>query len=166
MGKTLIDFIVEPYLLLFIEYLDDPGICICNNYSNDVYHLSLINKEVHSFMARYNKISMIYPEKTIPKKYQRFFGRESYCKKHDIPPPLKSSHINMIFSSIRNIMRSKDDSQKPKIFGNLFLLKEFIHCKTVKETQALKQWILQHTPGLVYKDDCCDGLGFAIELLL
>lgn len=170
MNKTLIDLIVEPYLLLFIEYLEDPGLCLCNHYCNDIYHLSIVNKEIYSFMAKYKKLSVIYPKKHIPITLNRFFSRNSYCIKHDIISPLTPLHIDMISKSIQHITDQRNYPEK-KTFGMIeweidgkISSKEFIHCKTKKESSALKKWILQHTYYLVHLHDCCSGTGFEIDI--
>lgn len=150
------NLIVEPYLLLIIEYLDDPGRCSCNNYTNDVYSLSIVNKEVRCFMQRHNKIPFLYPEIIIIPEYQSYFNEKVYCTKHNY------FDIDTILKSLKNITSIQNNTKCIKRHGSY--CKEFIHCSTVSKAKEMKSWIMKNTQLVVNKEFCCSGLGFSISL--
>jgi hypothetical protein len=168
MTQTFIHLIKEPYLLLFLEYLHDPGRCLCNHYSNDIYHLSIVNKEVYQFMAKYKKLSKYSPEKRIESRYQKYFHKESYCLTHEIKSPLNLKHIDVVKSSIRNIINQNESHETfaAIIWENDFKMREYIHCETIEETEALKVWIQKNTKIFLSSHGCCSGRGFAITVIV
>ena len=123
-------------------------------------------------MAKYEKLPKYYPENThtvsIQPKFQKYFHKDSYCLIHEIKSPLISKHINLVKASIRNII-SLNESQKTIsaiIWENDFKMREYIHCETIEETEALKVWILKNTNIFLSQHVCCSGRGFAVTVIV
>ena len=166
MGKTLVDLIVEPFLLLFIEYLYDTGLCKCNNYKNDVYNLSIVNKEIYAFIKKYKKLSIMYPEKQIPITHKNFFYKTSYCTKHYMEP-LNQKHIDKVICAVTNLLNGKYGNKEIKpirIIERDIFFGEFIHCDTIEEARALRNWMASETRVGIYDTTCCSGRGFKVAL--
>lgn len=148
-GPHFLDLVTMPFLLLIAEYLGDEGLCKCNRYENNIYNLSITNKEIYNHLKKYNKLSLFYPEKKFPINYQNYFKINSYCSKHMI---ISNSEIDKVIVGIKNLERNKDD--------NL----EFIHCTSYPEVCLLKKWISKYTILEIKRGECCGGTGFPITL--
>jgi hypothetical protein len=146
---TFVDLIVEPYVLLFIEYLSDSGRCLCNNYRNDVYNLSIVNSEIRTFMLKHKVVPVLYKPIEIPTTLQDYFTEQEYCSKH------VGINIDDVLKIVRNISREQRNSFIPKI-------RVRNKGKSVIEATAIKSWIKNNTFLHVDNSVCCDGRGFFI----
>ena len=171
MPTQFLDLIKMPYLLLIIEYLDDNGLCKCNNFRNDILNLTSVNKEIFNYIKSINKLSFYYPEKEFPKLYQSYFNNSKYCLKHI---KIKESDLKKIISGIKNLERIK---KKRTLNNNMLIdyklsfqenidcefIKEFIHCESYIKASDLKMWISKNTKLSLKGTNCCQGLGFPIS---
>ena len=153
---TFVDLIVEPFLLLIIEYLSDSGRCLCNNYRNDVYNLSIVNSEIRTFMLQHNVVSVLYEPIKIPTVLQHYFTKQEYCSKH------VGININDVLTAVRNISRDQRDPSFP-LMENCYK-REFIHSESVIEAKSAKSWLKNNTFLLVDNSStCCSGRGFCVS---
>ena len=175
------DLIVEPYILLILEYLDDPGRCICNQYENETYFFSIVNKEIYTLIKRYHRLSRVYHYTPIPTDISGFFRIPAFCTKHHLVSPISTTHIYTLYTSMRNMKRMQDqitdEHVKRNTMGSGFTqgemaficrmmkndLCEFIHGNTYEDADIIKRCILDYTDHIYLTgNSCCSGRGFSI----
>ena len=167
------DLIVEPYILLIIEYLDNPGRCICNDFQDECYNVSVVNKEMYAFITKYKKMSPVYGFKSVLNHVQEYFTLPVYCVHHHLNPNIKPSYVDKVTLGIKALLNKQNKNQNGFGINNLLWDKEmfnsekmeFIHGKNKEEAYEIKQFIYQYTNKIyLLQNSCCSGSGFAISL--
>lgn len=166
------DLIVEPYILLIIEYLDNVGRCICNNFQDDKLSVCIVNKEMYRFIHKYKPMSPIHGFYTVPSFCTAYFNRPTFCMYHHLDER-EGSFFHTICSGIRTLQQKQN---RTAINSNMLSWEvdyidmrkndeiEYIHGKDYTEAQDMKSFILKHTKGIkIMQNTCCTGRGFAIS---
>ena len=135
-------------------------------------------------MTRNHCLSQIHPYKSIPDSLTDYFQVPAFCMYHHFTYIIQDTHINNIYNSLNNLLRSKYTSDtsiytsKLRFLDNYMMstdwldesnkykLCEYVHGTTCEESDALKSFITQYTQNVQFLDKtCCDGRGFSITLL-
>lgn len=171
------DLIVQPYIMLIIEFLDRTGLCVCNHFENDIFNLSITNKELSFFMREHKLIEKSCDYHIIPEKYRKYFVNTHFCFKHHISPLLTIKHLYAIYGSINNMERKKEENKlnKPDIpdGGYTYLFKkndyfdkEYIHTESQEHSEALKAFLRTYSKNIILSGySCCTGRGFSILIV-
>ena len=172
------DLIVQPYIMLIIEFLDRTGLCICNHFENDIFNLSITNKELHFFMKEHKLIEKCCDYHIVPEKYRKYFMNTHFCFKHHISPLLTKKHLYAMYGNINNIERKKEENKinKPDIpdGGYTYLFRkygyfdrEYVHTETQEHSEALKAFLQTNSQNINLSGySCCTGRGFSISITL
>ena len=171
------DLIVQPYIMLIIEFLDRTGLCVCNHFENDIFNFSITNKELSFFMRDHKLIEKSCDYHIITEKYRKYFVNTHFCFKHNISPLLTKKHLYAIYGSINNMERKKEENKinKPDIsddgykslFGKYeYFNKEYIHTESQEHSEALKAFLQTYSQNIkIGGYSCCTGKGFSVSIV-
>lgn len=165
----------EPYLRLIIEYFDNSNRCTCNYFVDDVWNLSMVNKEVRKYIIENKLLSCIRYHLDVPNDLRNFFRINSICWKHHITN-LNPDHIHHLFQTIRKVKFYKEKytefpTEKLQMSNGEFeFLKrvknhehfEFFHCKSSDHAEEIKHIIQTYGMNMYKGNSCCNGTGFSL----
>lgn len=171
----LTDICIFPIFNLIIEYLNCSYRCVCNDYISDIYNLSIINKEVNTYIKKYNLIEKYYKFITIPNETINYFTINNICYKHHNN---SNNNIYLLFIKIKSLINKKINYEIvfSKKYNNLdrnkyeFIKKlkfknisEIIDCNNYENLEILKNIINTYCKNInITNNSYYDGRGLEI----